>query len=79
MVFVVARFRRPPEVWNVWPSMIIFNALNLTDDAGTFECIAQNNLGAETTSAMLIIPGDKRGYRVYWFSYKKKCFIFIDI
>ncbi|XP_070494833.1 titin isoform X6 [Chironomus tepperi] len=35
------------------------------DDAGTFECIAQNNMGTDTTAAMLIIPGDKRGFRIF--------------
>ena len=35
------------------------------DDAGTYECVAQNNMGTDTTAAMLIIPGDKRGFRIY--------------
>lgn len=36
-----------------------------TDDAGTYECVAQNHLGSDTTNSLLIIPGDKRGFRIY--------------
>lgn len=37
----------------------------LTDDAATYECVAQNPLGADSTSAVLMVPGDKRGFRIY--------------
>lgn len=37
----------------------------ISDDAGVYECVAQNPLGADATRAELIIPGDKRGFRVY--------------
>jgi hypothetical protein len=37
----------------------------ISDDAGNYECFAQNQIGMDKTSAMLIIPGDKRGYRIY--------------
>lgn len=36
---------------------------NLSDDGGTYECIAQNQLGTDSTNAVLIIPGDQRGLR----------------
>lgn len=39
--------------------------MNFLDDAGTFECVAQNHLGTDTTRGLLIIPGDKRGFRMY--------------
>lgn len=45
--------------------LIKFLISTIIDDAGTFECVAQNQLGADSTSAVLIIPGDKRGFRVY--------------
>lgn len=37
----------------------------LLDDAGTYECVAQNHLGTDSTCSLLIIPGDKRGYRKF--------------
>lgn len=36
------------------------------DDAGTYECVAQNPIGADATRAVLMVPGDKRGFRIYW-------------
>lgn len=39
--------------------------LPFSDDAGTYECVAQNPLGADSTRADLIIPGDKRGFRIF--------------
>lgn len=79
MVFVGAQFRKHAKV-NVFNKQkikdyllfanfkVLYNKLQffplLLDDAGTYECVAQNNLGSDVSRAMLIIPGDKRGYRV---------------
>lgn len=43
----------------------MLNFLNLSDDAGSYECVAQNPLGADSTTAFLMVPGDKRGFRIY--------------
>ena len=40
------------------------NTIFVPDDAGAFECVAQNPIGTDTTRAELIIPGDKRGFRI---------------
>ena len=39
------------------------SSLYSQDDAGTYECVAQNPLGTDSTRAILIIPGDKRSTR----------------
>jgi titin len=36
----------------------------IPDDAGVYECVAQNPIGADATRAELIIPGDKRSFRI---------------
>lgn len=37
----------------------------ILDDAGTYECVAQNPLGANATRAVLMVPGDKRSSRIF--------------